>query len=131
MLCTAALPAFMNSTGYYRLIDIAFLLKFRAGHKNINEVTESDRVQKEELIHLHTLMMQIKKCYESVANDEIHSERYDSLGMSPLHIHKDKKSHKDAILTLGDEIVAHIHKRSIHSLNNPSDNASPIVAAEH
>jgi len=88
-------------------------------------------VQKEELIHLHTLMMQIKKCYESVANDEIPSERYNSLEITPLHIHKEKKAHKDAILTLGDEIVTHIHRRSIHMINHSPDNASTIVAAQH
>ena len=88
-------------------------------------------MQKEELIHLHTLMMQIKKCYESIENDEIPSQRYNSLEISPLHIHKDKKAHKDAILTLGDEIGTHIHKQSIHLMTPSSDNASTIVTAQH
>jgi hypothetical protein len=101
----------------------------RASHTS--EVTGRDTVQKDELIHLHTLMMQIKKCYEAIAKDEIPSERYDSLKITPLHIHKDKEAHKDALLTLGDEIVIHIHRKSIHVMTNSSDNASPIVAAEH
>lgn len=88
-------------------------------------------MHKEELIHLHTLMMQVKKCCESIANDEIPSERYDSLEITPLHIHKEKKAHKIALLTLGDEIVAHLHRRSIHLMNSPPDNASTQAAAEH
>jgi hypothetical protein len=88
-------------------------------------------VHKEELIHLHTLMMQVKKCCESIANDEIPSERYKSLEITPLHIHKEKEAHKIALLTLGDEIVAHLHKQSIHVMHYPSDNPSTQAAAEH
>ena len=88
-------------------------------------------MQKEELIHLHMLMMHIKKCCESISNNEIPSERYKSLEISPLHIHKEKKAHKIALLTLSDEIVTHLHKQSIRVMNYPSDNASTKAAAEH
>ena len=50
-------------------------------------------------------MMHIKKYYENITNDEIPTKRYTALEISPVHIHKNKKCHKDAILTLGDEIV--------------------------
>jgi hypothetical protein len=73
---------------------------------------DGDSVQKEELLHLHMLMIHIKKYCENITNDEIHSERYSSLEISPGHLHKDKKAHKDALLTLGDEIVTHIHEQS-------------------
>jgi len=33
-------------------------------------------MQKEELLHLHMLMIHIKKYCENITNDEIHSERY-------------------------------------------------------
>ena len=35
----------------------------------------------------------------------------DSLGISPSYIHKDKIAHREALFTLGDEIVSHIHDR--------------------
>jgi hypothetical protein len=76
-------------------------------------------------------MMQVKKCCESIANDEIPSERYKSLEITPLHIHKEKEAHKIALLTLGDEIVTHLHKRSMHVMNFPSDHPSTQAAAEH
>ena len=85
---------------------------------------ESDSVQKEELLHLHCLMIHIKTYLENSTSEEIHSERYTSLGTTTSHLHKDKKSHKDALLTLGDEIVTHIHRQSIPVLNPSSDTAS-------
>ena len=57
------------------------------------------------------LMIHIKKYYEGITSEEIGTKRYNSLEISPVHIHKDKKAHKDALLTLGDEIVTHIHGR--------------------
>jgi hypothetical protein len=48
-----------------------------------------------------------------------------------VHIHKDKKAHKDALLTLGDEIVTHIHHQHMPVVNYSSDTASQKVAAEH
>src|SRR5665647_1195123 len=67
----------------------------------------------------------------SFGSEEIGTKRYNSLEISPVHIHKDKKAHKDALLTLGDEIVTHIHGRNIPVGNYSSDTASTKVAAEH
>jgi len=78
------------------------------------------------------LMIHIKKYYEGVNNEEIQTDRYNSLEISPVHIHKDKKAHKDALLTLGDEIVTHIHHRPpLPVVNYSSETASVKVAAEH
>ena len=77
------------------------------------------------------LMIHIKKYYEGVTNEEIQTERYASLEISPVHIHKDKKAHKDALLTLGDEIVSHIHGKSLPVVNYSSGAALQKIAAEH
>ena len=42
------------------------------------------------------LMIHIKKYYEGITNEEIGTERYASLEISPVHIHKDKKAHKES-----------------------------------
>ncbi|HJJ31410.1 MAG TPA: UPF0058 family protein [Methanocorpusculum sp.] len=63
-------------------------------------------MQKEELLHLHMLMIQIKKYYEHVNNTTIPTEEYDILGITPLHIHKSKNVHRVALMTLGNEVVA-------------------------
>ena len=88
-------------------------------------------MQKEELLHLHCLMIHIKTYLENIADEEIHFERYNSLGTTSSHLHKDKKAHKDAILTLGEEIVTHLHRQSMPMVNYSSDNASTKVAAVH
>jgi hypothetical protein len=88
-------------------------------------------VQKEELLHLHMLMIHIKKYYEGITSEEIPTNRYSSLAISPVHIHKDKKAHKEALLVLGDEIVSHIHGHRMPVMSYSSDTASTRVAAEH
>ena len=92
---------------------------------------ESDSVQKEELLHLHCLMIHIKTYLENITSEEIHAERYTSLGTTTSHLHKDKKSHKDALLTLGDEIVTHIHRQSMPGVNCSSATAPAKIAALH
>jgi len=77
------------------------------------------------------LMIHIKKYYEGITEDEIPTNRYNSLKISPVHIHKNKKCHKDAILALGDEIVTHIRGQKLVSVKYTSEAASERVAAEH
>jgi len=91
-------------------------------------------VQKEELLHLHMLMVHIRKYYEDITNEEIGADRYSALQISPVHIHKDKKAHKEALLTLGEEIVDHIHvHHQVHVVNYSAGTASVTtqVAVEH
>jgi len=88
-------------------------------------------LQKEELLHLHMLMIHIKKYYEGITNNEIPTNRYSSLAISPVHIHKDKKAHKEALLVLGDEIVSYIHGRHMPVVTYSSQTASVRAAAEH
>jgi hypothetical protein len=76
-------------------------------------------------------VIHIKTYLENITNEEIHPGRYNSLGTTPGHIHKDKKAHKDALLTLDDEIVTHIHRQSMPVVNYSPDIASTKVAAGH
>jgi hypothetical protein len=77
------------------------------------------------------LMIHIKKYYEGITNNEIPTNRYSSLAISPVHIHKDKKAHKEALLVLGDEIVSHIHGHRMPVVTYSSQAASMRAAAEH
>ena len=88
-------------------------------------------MQKEELLHLHMLMIHIKKYYEGITNEEIPTECYNTLEISPLHIHREKNAHKNALLTLGDEIVSHIHGRPRLVVKYSSEVALQKVAAEN
>jgi hypothetical protein len=89
-------------------------------------------MQKNELLHLHILMFQIRTYFEGLTHDEIRTERYNSLAISPLHFHKGKKAHKDALLTLGDEITSHILGQKLPVVNYSHETAPLLlVAAEH
>lgn len=62
-------------------------------------------MHKDELIQLHTLMAQIKKHFErqGYAHD---FEEYQSLSISPMHIHRSKAEHKHAIFVLGNHLAS-------------------------
>jgi hypothetical protein len=87
-------------------------------------------VQKEELLHLHMLMIHIKRYFETVTSEEIPTKHYNSLEISPVHIHKNKKCHKDAILTLGDEVVTHIRGSHPMAVEYAPEVATEKVAAD-
>lgn len=83
------------------------------------------------MLHLHMLMVHIKKYYENITNDEIPTERYDALEISPVHIHKNKKCHKDAILALGDEIVTHVKVNQPVMVEYTPEAVQGRIAVEH
>lgn len=63
-------------------------------------------MQKEELLHVHMLLVQIKKYYDHINSTSMPTDEYDALGVSPMHIHKNKEMHRAAVMTLGNELVA-------------------------
>ena len=88
-------------------------------------------MKKRELLHLHMLMFHIRMYCEGITHDEIRTGRYNSLGISPLHIHKDKNAHKEALLTLGDEIVSQIPGRALPAAGCfPKAAFLPLAAAD-
>jgi hypothetical protein len=97
----------------------------------MDHIREDDSMHKEELFHLHMLMFLVKMYFEGITNDKILTERYNSLEISPTHIHKDKNAHRDALLTLGDEIVSHIRNQKLSTVNYSHVTAPPEVAGQN
>ena len=64
-------------------------------------------MQKEELIQLHTLLVQIKNELGKQVEDNLNGafNEYIELGVLPHHVHKSKNAHKKAIFILGKEIA--------------------------
>lgn len=60
-------------------------------------------MHKEELIQLHTLMVQMKRFFEE--NGMGGFSEYQSLHISPIHVHRSKAEHKHAIFVLGKELA--------------------------
>ncbi|MDR0980651.1 MAG: UPF0058 family protein [Methanocalculaceae archaeon] len=87
-------------------------------------------MQKEELLHLHMLMVQIKKYYESVSGNTVSTTEYDAMQISPIHIHKNKNLHRVALLTLGNEIVTEMNAHKKPQTSFPQDSGTGVIA-EH
>lgn len=77
------------------------------------------------------LFVHVKKYYESATSEEVPTEQYDTLHISPVHIHKNKKSHKEAILILGQEIVDHIRQQQQPPIMGFTDMITPEIAVEN
>ena len=62
-------------------------------------------MRKEELVHIHILLVQFKKyCEETGLIADL--KNYDKLGISPFEMHRSKEEHKRAIMILCTELVA-------------------------
>ncbi|MDR0439120.1 MAG: UPF0058 family protein [Methanocalculaceae archaeon] len=87
-------------------------------------------MQKEELLHLHMLMVQIKKYYEFTSGNIVSTTEYDLMQISPIHIHKNKNLHRVALLTLGNEIVTAMNTHKKTQTSFPQDTGTSAIA-EH
>ena len=62
-------------------------------------------MKKEELVHLHMLLAQMKKYCEEHGFD-CDFKRYKELEISPFQVHRRKNEHKQAIFVLGSELAS-------------------------
>ncbi|HHH80055.1 MAG TPA: UPF0058 family protein [Thermoplasmatales archaeon] len=63
-------------------------------------------MQKDELIQLHTLMIQLRAYIEGTCgNDGSSFKEYEELDVTPYHIYKSKREHALAVFTLGKGIA--------------------------
>ncbi len=77
-------------------------------------------MHKDELIQLHTLMAQIKRHFESTGMSNSFNG-YNSLSISPLHVHRSKAEHKHAIFVLGNDIAASLSQDDISGIGRTSE----------
>lgn len=69
-------------------------------------------MKKEELIHLHLLLAQLKKyCEEQGLQCDF--TRYQELGISPIEIHRSKDEHKQAIFVLATDLASMATKKPL------------------
>jgi hypothetical protein len=62
-------------------------------------------MKKEELVHLHMLLAQMKKYCEEQGLD-CGFDKYKELSISPFQVHRSKDEHKQAIFVLGSELAS-------------------------
>jgi hypothetical protein len=65
-------------------------------------------MKKQELVHLHSLVVQFARHFESETDIPISCEEYAKLGVTPASIHRSKTAHEAALLTLLDCVVTEI-----------------------
>ena len=72
-------------------------------------------MKKEELVHLHLLLAQLKKYCEQ--NDvDCDFAKYYELGISPFQVHRSKEEHKQAVFVLGTELASLTARNNGHFL---------------
>jgi hypothetical protein len=72
-------------------------------------------MKKEELVHLHLLLAQLKKyCEENGVDCDF--TKYNALGISPFQVHRSKEEHKQAVFVLGTELASLTAKNNSHFL---------------
>jgi hypothetical protein len=75
-------------------------------------------MRKEELIYIHSVMLQVKRHIETEdANADFSG--YDALHIQPAHVHRSKNDHKRAIFTLGEEIARAIGPAPVQGSRRP------------
>jgi hypothetical protein len=66
-------------------------------------------MKKQELIHLHGLLSEVREQCASWEDDELDLDDYQSLGVQPTSIHKSKTDHKAAVFELAKGITSSMH----------------------
>ena len=61
-------------------------------------------MHKDELIHLHQMLAEVKQYFEGI-NPDLKFTQYNALKITPSQQHKSKMEHKYAIFVLGTEIA--------------------------
>ncbi|MFC6835667.1 UPF0058 family protein [Halomarina ordinaria] len=65
-------------------------------------------MKKQELIHLHGLLAQVRDHCQERTDSPIDHTAYDELGVRPTSIHKSKTEHKKAVFALAKGITGEI-----------------------
>ena len=78
-------------------------------------------MKKQELIHLHGLLAEVRNHYEQSAGIEVDHEKYDELGVRPTSIHKSKTDHKAAVFALADGITSEMETETEKAVSATAD----------
>ena len=62
-------------------------------------------MKKQELIHLHGLLSEVRAQMEVWEDDELEMSGYESMGVRPTSIHRSKTDHKAAVFEIANGIT--------------------------
>lgn len=89
----------------------------------------SGQFGKEEIVHLHLLLFQIKKFLESMGVENEYFYEYETLQITPVQIFRQKVEHREAIMKLCHGIMKAIGKED--ELEKVYRMIRGMVVAEH
>ena len=78
-------------------------------------------MKKQELIHLHGLLAEVRNHYEQSAGTEVDDENYRELGVRPTSIHKSKTDHKAAVFARADGITTEMEAKTEQPVSPTAD----------
>ena len=80
-------------------------------------------MQKDELIQLHTFLLQLKTHLDDMVdnNDGLEFQSYDKLNVTPYQIYKSKREHKLAVFTLSEGIATLLSHNNYPGLEKVSN----------
>ena len=78
-------------------------------------------MKKQELIHLHGLLAEVRKHHEERTGASAEYESYSSLGVRPTSIHKSKTDHKAAVFALADGITVDMRRAESETITAAAD----------
>jgi hypothetical protein len=85
-------------------------------------------MHKEELIQLHTLLVRVKNYFEENGLSTAEFDKYISLHIGPMHIHRSKAEHKHAIFILGNELATVMDEDEISGTGRISARMKELAA---
>ncbi|QHS18231.1 UPF0058 family protein [Halopenitus persicus] len=77
-------------------------------------------MKKQELIHLHGLLSEVRKQCEHW-DEDLDLEEYETMGVKPTSIHKSKTDHKAAVFKLATGITAPMDEAESETLAPTAD----------
>ena len=78
-------------------------------------------MKKQELIHLHGLLAEVREHHEAEAGMAIDCEEYEAFGVQPTSIHKSKTDHKAAVFALATGITTEMEPTETETVAAAAD----------
>lgn len=78
-------------------------------------------MKKQELIHLHGLLAEVRKHHEARTGASAECESYESLGVRPTSIHQSKTDHKAAVFALAGGITSDMRRTETETVPAAAD----------
>jgi hypothetical protein len=88
-----------------------------------------EKMQKDELIQIHTFLLQLKTHLNDMVNNKGGKEflSYDKLNVTPYQVYKSKREHKLAVFILSKEIASLLYNNNYPGLDKISDRLGQLT----